>query len=275
MVLPDYHGQSIVNLMSSIRQGLGATPLRYAPLSKVDLPALVDNRHLVLIVIDGLGYNFLRHSEVAPTLNGHLSARLTSVFPSTTASAITTYLTGLAPQQHGLVGWFMHFPEIQGVFTPLPFTPRNPEQPSPDLSPSDLFDHQPIFDSPTMRTYSVAPARIAYSPFNQFHTVAAETRPYQTLTQMFEQLTDIVTHADEQSFAYAYYPEIDSLAHAHGIGSEQVARELEQLDRAFETFLATISGAGTTVVLSADHGFVDPPLSKCLELADFLKSNRR
>jgi hypothetical protein len=50
---------------------------------------------------------------------------MTSVFPSTTASAITAFMTGLAPAQHGLTGWHMHLDEIDQTLAILPLTPRD------------------------------------------------------------------------------------------------------------------------------------------------------
>ena len=64
------------------------------------------------IVVDGLGYGYLTRGHAGSSLRRHLRGSLTSVFPSTTATAITAFLTGLAPAQHGITGWHMYFPEI-------------------------------------------------------------------------------------------------------------------------------------------------------------------
>jgi hypothetical protein len=110
--LPDYGGGSLVNLMSSISTALGGgSP--YPPLAALPPASLAGARHLVLLVVDGLGHDFLSGRDGA--LRRHLRGPLTSVFPSTTASAIPTFLTGLAPQQHGLTGWNMYFREIGAV----------------------------------------------------------------------------------------------------------------------------------------------------------------
>ena len=99
LTLPDYRGGSLVNLMSSITTALGSSS-PYAPLTALLPAALADARHLVLLVVDGLGHDYLLGRDSA--LRRHLRSPLTSVFPSTTASAIPTFLTGLAPQQHEL-----------------------------------------------------------------------------------------------------------------------------------------------------------------------------
>ena len=44
----------------------------------------------------------------------------TAANPPTTSAAITTFATGLAPQQHAVTGWFMHLKELGAVSTILP-----------------------------------------------------------------------------------------------------------------------------------------------------------
>ena len=83
-----------------------------------------DARNLVLLLIDGLGYNYLSGPGAGSLMASRLAGRMTSVFPSTTASAITTTFTGLAPAEHGLTGWFTWFAEAGTTAAALPFMPR-------------------------------------------------------------------------------------------------------------------------------------------------------
>ena len=61
-----------------------------------------------MVLIDGLGYDLLRQrSGHAPFLRGLLPSayRLCAGFPSTTATSMGTFGTGLPPGAHGLVGY--------------------------------------------------------------------------------------------------------------------------------------------------------------------------
>ena len=266
---PDYRGGGIVNLMSSLRRALGAPENGYPVLSSVDLVGRLQDRSVILLVIDGLGFNQVRDGNKARSLNQHLVCSLTSVFPSTTASAITTYLTGLAPQQHGLVGWHTYFKEIDNVFTPLPFVPRDPAGTAPPgVTPGSLFNHRALFEQVDVPTHSVSPAAIAYSAFNRFHCGPATIHPYQTVAELFESLTNICQDSRRRQFIYAYYPEIDFLSHLHGSMSNEVAYDLKTLDERFDQFLADTRGTNTTVLVTADHGFVDPRPDQKIELCD-------
>ena len=267
---PDYRGGGIVNLMSTLRRVFGAPDIPYPTLQPVDLLERLRGRSVILLVVDGLGYHLIRDRGIAPCLEKQLACALTSVFPSTTASAITTYLTGLAPHQHALVGWHTYFHEIDQVFTPLPFIPREPGQDlSPEVTPETLFGHQPLFCQVDAPTHSVSPRAIADSPYNRYHCGPASIHPYATVTELFEKLTAICRHTIEPALIYAYYPEIDFLSHVHGSRSEQVDQNLRCFDAEFERFLSTIADTNTTVLVTADHGFVDPDPGQRLDLADY------
>jgi hypothetical protein len=129
-ILPDYAGGSIFNLVNTIATAVGASDGFCAPLRDPALGRLLQDRgRIVLMVVDGLGYTHLTRHHWGSSLHRHLHSSLTSVFPSTTATAITTFLTGLAPLQHGLTGWHLHFPEIATVGAVLPLLTRNTGQP--------------------------------------------------------------------------------------------------------------------------------------------------
>jgi hypothetical protein len=63
----------------------------------------------VLVIVDGLGDNYVRAQDPLGALARHRRGAIRSVFPSTTASAITTSFTGATPYEHGLTGWFTYF----------------------------------------------------------------------------------------------------------------------------------------------------------------------
>lgn len=265
-VLPDYRGASLVNLMSALLRAFGAEPPpAYPPLAA--LGRELDRRTVVLLVIDGLGDLFLARAH-APALAGRRRGRLTSVFPSTTATAITTFLTGEAPQQHGLTGWHVHFKELGSVVTVLPFVARHGGEPlsRAGVQAGPLLGHTPVFDRLRARSVVVAPERILHSDFNAAHAGRAELRGYATAAQMFGTITAVARHATERTYVYAYWSELDHLAHEHGIGSLAVRAHLAELDDAFGRFLAHLAGSETTVIVTADHGFLDVPPERNLEL---------
>lgn len=258
VTLPDYRAGSIVNLMASIREALGGPPGPYPALAALPPAALQERRNIVLVVIDGLGERFLRRAGPRTALATHLRGSMTSVFPSTTATAVTAFLTGVAPQQHGLVGWFTYLREVGSLVAVLPFRSRcGANLRRSGIDPARIFSAPPFFDALPVQSFAVSPKEITHSDFNVLHTGKAERRGYGSHLDMFEEIRGIVTSGRRPQYVYAYYAELDALAHVFGIDSPQVAGLLAALDQAFRRFLNSIAGSDTTVIVTADHGFTD------------------
>ena len=111
MPRPDYHGGSLVNLIASLTAACGAQP-RHQTLSLLPPERIRTASNIVFVLVDGLGYNFLRDVGRGGALVEHMAGSITSVFPSTTATAITSTFTGWTPQEHAMTGWFCCRPGI-------------------------------------------------------------------------------------------------------------------------------------------------------------------
>ncbi|MGA8056340.1 MAG: alkaline phosphatase family protein [Burkholderiales bacterium] len=268
-VQPDYEGGSIVNLMATLAAGLGASA-PYAPLAELPVVEVREARNVVLLVADGLGARWLARLAPDGALRARQRAVLTSVFPSTTATAVTTFLTGLAPAQHGLTGWHMYFRELGAVAAILPLTLRPGGQSiaTKGVAPEGLFGYAPFVAKIAASGFVVSPESIVNSPFNVRHSGAARRVGYRSLDGLLDATTAIARRGRERQYVYAYYSEIDATAHKHGMASEAIAAEVAKLDAAFGRFLASIAGTDTLVLVTADHGFVDVAPGHQIELAD-------
>jgi len=267
MSFPDYQGHSLVNLMASLRERFGDQHGDYVPLKTAQLD-LAEYDQIVLLVIDGLGFHYLQESQ--SWLKHHCLQDLTSVFPSTTAASITTFLTGVAPQQHGLTGWFTYLSELQQVTTVLPFTPRG----SNDLLSEQghdigkLYGHPIFFDQLSSESYVVSPHWILNTDFNRAHTGKANTLGYDTLDEMCGAITHLLTSGARQKYIYAYWSEFDHLSHVHGNGSQQVKQHFAQLSTALDRMLKQSRGRRSLILITADHGFIDTTPDKMITVND-------
>lgn len=267
ITLPDYHGGSLVNLMSSITTALGGSS-PYAPLTALPPHHLADARHVVLLVVDGLGHDFLIGRDSA--LRRHLRSPMTSVFPSTTASAIPTFLTGLAPQQHGLTGWHMYFREIGAIAAPLPFRIRAGRHALRDagVTPTTLFGLTPLFDRLPLPCHVVSPRHIIHSDFNVAFSGKAKRHGYETLDEMFAQIAGLLRIETPRSYIHAYWPQFDSLAHEFGIHSPEVAEAFAALDAGFSRLVEAAHQTNSRLIVTADHGFIDTSAEQTIDLDD-------
>jgi predicted AlkP superfamily pyrophosphatase or phosphodiesterase len=230
---------------------------------------MAEVRSIVLLVVDGLGQQTLDRHSGCRNLRSHRIATLSSVFPSTTATAIPSFMTGRAPAQHGLTGWHMHLDEIDQTLAILPLTPRcPPAKRVPQELPPLLFDYPTLFQQLERECWVLAPQSIAGSPFNAWHSRGAETRAYATLAEMFAQLAGLLKNARSPRYIYAYYPDLDMVSHRFGTGSERAQQTLALFDTAFGEFIHEVQGSDVWLMVIADHGFIDSPPERVVSLDD-------
>lgn len=268
MHLPDYTGYSIANLMASLSQACLGGSTGYATVPGNGLANLPKARNIILLVIDGLGHDYLMNQCDGSLLNRYCQGRLSSVCPSTTASAIPTFLTGLPPQQHGFTGWFTYFSEIGSVLAVLPYRTRIGNLPIDEaaLSPAGLSGAASFFSSIQINSTQIIPDIIAGSSFNRAFCGRARVAPFSGLNGLRTALRRTVKHGRERSFTYAYWPEFDSLAHQFGVISPQVQDHFLQLDRLFSDLLWDLQGSDTIILVTADHGFIDTAPDRSIHL---------
>ncbi|MGE0485527.1 MAG: alkaline phosphatase family protein [Gammaproteobacteria bacterium] len=267
---PDYAGGSIVNLMASLGNALGAAPAPYAELTALPAAEVAAARRVALVVIDGLGAELLEHLDGAGALSARRRDTMTSVYPPTTASAITTFMSGLAPQQHGLTGWFMHFRRLGAVTAVLPFMPRYARHglAGQGVAPAALIDAPSFAAGLPCAAAALLPADLAESDFSRLLGAGARRDGYQGLEDFVARVRRFVGGDDDARYLYAYWPDLDREAHLQGPSSTRVARHFAALQAALAPLLELAAGSGTLLLVTADHGFVDSPPQLAVDLDD-------
>jgi arylsulfatase A-like enzyme len=275
-VRPDYSGHGILNLMTTLANGLGVETGN-CPALLSDCGLSIDEvaraRHVVLLVIDGMGDALLRQHNASMMLRRQV-ATLTSVFPTTTASAIPTFLTGLAPQQHGLTGWHMYFDEIEDILAVLPLHVRDRAKERKPLElqslPERLAFRPPLARRLPGRCTFITPRHISRSAFNQYHTAGERCLPFDNVGEFFTGIARAVAEAPEQpsaipNFVHAYLPDLDALMHEQGTQTAAVAAAIGLLGEGLTWLVNALRQTGTLVIVTADHGFIDAPPSRLIE----------
>lgn len=269
---PDYAGGSLVNLMQSLvlgRGGRASEPYVACPL----LPAseVAAARHVVLIVLDGLGAHYLAQHGAEGSLAGHLRGQLTTVFPSTTAATITTLVTATAPQQHAVTGWFMYLRELGTVAAILPFKPRWSSEPfdKSGIAAEGLIAAPALFPRLAVSSYFLVPQPLVDSAFSRAAARGAQRVGYQGMGGCCQTVSGLIgASGASRCFIYVYWPEFDALSHKHGNGSAQVLAHFREIERTFGQLLERLRGSGTMVVAIADHGFIDTSVAETVQLTD-------
>ncbi|HTM58751.1 MAG TPA: alkaline phosphatase family protein [Burkholderiales bacterium] len=262
---PDYEGGSLVNLVASVVASRGGKPLHE---SLRNFSLATDATNVVLFIIDGLGDNYLARYGSGSELGCRRRRSLTSVFPSTTASAITTSYTGRTPLEHGLTGWFTYFGEAGCVSALLPFRSRGDfvSLSARGVTPDRLFTSPSLFGALPVKSIVVTHRDIINSEYNSVHCSGAERRAYSNAEELVAQVEVAVKSSAERKFVYAYWPQYDQICHRYGCESTQATREFELIDAAFGGLVRRLAGTDTVIVATADHGFVDVAPEQSLEL---------
>jgi hypothetical protein len=192
-------------------------------------------------------------------LRRHLTFEIQSVFPSSTAPALTSLASGEWPSGHGLLGWFVFLPDLDLHVVSLPFRQRFTGLPLNEIgvSGADVFGWPSLLQGYRRHARLLMPRSIARSVYTSAIAGGVTVDTYKSLDQAVMRLLNrLGGDRQEPSYTYFYYPNIDSAAHSHGPSSPQVRAEVHVLDAALERLHAGLDGRAR-IVVSSDHGGID------------------
>ncbi len=172
---------------------------------------------------------------------------ITTVAPSTTATALTSISTGLPPGEHGVVGYRL---AVHGeVLNVLRWTTTSGDARS-SIPPTKL---QPLAPFLGQRPPIVTRAEFAQSGFTLAHLDGVRFTGYRTLGTLVAEIGRLAQRGEP--FVYAYYEGLDKVSHEYGLGP-QYDEELRWIDHLVGRVAEAVP-AGTVVVVTADHGQVE------------------
>ncbi|MBN2044373.1 MAG: alkaline phosphatase family protein [Anaerolineales bacterium] len=292
LIHPQYGGYSILNIPNSICKLLGAPPKNRIPaLDPEILDPLGENIQKVLVILmDALALHRLRnwideHPEIiwGKLVADGLLAPITSISPSTTSAAMTTYWTDTAPFAHGITGYEMWLKEYGMVVNSILHTPMSfksggagilekagfsPEEFLP-VSPLDIHLAQHGIESHVFQHYAIINSGLSQMFFREVtrHGIASAADLWHSILELWQKPA-----SSGKTFAWAYWSNVDTLGHYHGPDDPRSASEFTSFSRNFaEIFLNQLSPderKGTLVILTADHGQIttdkfDPHYELC------------
>lgn len=281
---PAYQGLSLANLPASICHWLGAPTFGIAPLEDEILKSVSGPfDRVILLVVDGLGMTHLQRMlalgnqgmdglNLWPGLLPEMTlAPLTSIAPSTTSAALTTLWTGVAPAQHGILGYEMWLREYGLVANMISHAAasyagdvgglrRTGFNPATFLQVPTLGTH---LDEYGVRCFALQHHSIAQSGISTMLFNNTEILPIRSQADLWMTLNTLLDNQRGQRlYSYVYWEGIDDLSHHYGPRDERVAMEFAAFSLHFQQFLARRRAAKdgkTLLVISADHGQIETP----------------
>lgn len=255
---PDWSRGSLASVLPSVADRLGVREL--AGRDVFDLP---EAPRAVVVLVDGLGYDLLRQrSGHAPFLRRLLpsSHRIPCGFPTTTATSMGSFGTGLPPGVHGLVGFHVLDPATDRLLNELSWE----EGPDPlRWQPNDtVFE---LAEASGISVTRIGPGFFDGSGLTNAALRGGRFAAAASLADRVDAAVDAV-RARPRSLVYLYWGDLDKVGHVHGCQSWQWGDELETIDGSLADLAERVPD-DTLVVVTADHGMVDVPFEDRLDLA--------
>jgi predicted AlkP superfamily pyrophosphatase or phosphodiesterase len=272
-VLPEYGGLGFAKIAPTVLGHFGLDSA-LPPLSSAVLPPelLQGADRIVTLLVDALG-----HEQLARALERGLAPRLTSLaerpgarlgvltstFPSTTPTALTTFGVGLAPGEHGVVNQIAYDASLGTVVDILRFAPAHAGRPleQAGLEPAEWIGLPTVYER--LRGAGVASTvarqgELRDTSLSKINDRGARYVGFRTLSDMCAQLRAAIKAASGPAYIHAYWGALDTLAHKYGVASPQHDAEVRLLDYALgELLLGGLRSPKTLLLLFADHGQLD------------------
>jgi hypothetical protein len=246
-------------------------------------------QRVILVLVDALGYVQLLNAMAADdSLVFHSLAQagrlvpISTTFPSTTNTVLTTLWTGCSPAVHGILAFELYLRELGVAASTLFFWPIHHRQrdelgdwglqadkfcPVPGLA-EQLADQG-------IQTRSLISKAYADSMLSRIHRRGVrETVGFVTGADMWLQLQRLCSRPrrGKKLFLSAYWDTIDGITHRWGPDDASWALELrgfsQMMRDAFLDRLTPAQREGTLLLITADHGGVPTPRRAAVRLDD-------
>jgi len=220
--------------------------------------------HYVFVLIDGLGANQLERLFAPDSFaRRHVAGRLGTVWPSTTATALTTLATGDWPAAHGVGGWWTYLADRDLSVVTLPFQQRGTNRPLGLLGvrADELFPLPSVWPRMRHAPRTLLPAKLVHSTYSTYSRGGTAAEGYGELAELPERIAGRVRSAGGPTLTYLYLPQLDTLSHKKGPDAPEVRLSIPALDCLLSDLAGALAGKARLVV-TADHGQVAAPRSR-------------
>ena len=221
--------------------------------------------HLVLVLADGFGMNFVETLDDDAFIRNHLVAEMRTVFPSTTPIVLTSLATGKWPSRHGVIGWFQNLRQISAVSTIISFVRTRDKKSLAELG----FHEQEAYPVPSRigqarrEALHIMPEQLVGSAYSNYWTGGVSQVGYDTdfPFRSIEMLIKRIKTAREPTCVYLYIPHVDSAAHKLGTSHIDTLNAAREVDRLLATLVDALP-SNASVIMTSDHGHLDAPPEK-------------
>lgn len=263
MLKIDYNN-SLINITASLLRHYNCF-IDYKTYKPLDQFLAKDYNHIILILLDGLGFNILNENkQETKAFHRNLKTKLHSVFPPTTVAATNALLSGKPPFVSGYVGWMQYskFEDCNVVVF------KNEDYDNPkNILKSNLKEEHLSYKSFVQKIKEKNKDIHVEELYPSFHK-----KGYETFDDQLNRLLMITKK--EKSFSYCYFDDPDLTIHTSGINGSKTKETLSSLNNSYERFLNEIND-DVLVIITADHGLLDVDYIDLYKYNDIVETFKR
>ena len=236
-----------------------------------------DDELRIFILIDGLGMNLFERLGREGLLASNFSQEMRSVYPSTTAVALSSLASLREPGELGVSGWTTWLPEYKKLVNMLiSRSPLNEHELDEDIVPQTLQVPSAIGHG---KVHLVQPAPFLPQKYADWTSGGGKARTWgytfgrdwnkRNSPQHWRRVMEQAVAAGQPGeLIYLYLPMVDSESHKSGWDSPKTAAVLDAIDEDLAGFargLAMQNGSqgnnskSYNIAISADHGLINIP----------------
>ncbi len=252
-VEPAYGSRSLADVVPAVGAAIGVKVRPDVAEGALDLP---EAPAYVVLLIDGLGARLLeRYPDEAPYLSSLMATQQpgTAGVPTTTATSLSSFGTGLPPGAHGLVGFTSRIPGTDRLLNAL-FWDKS-------VDPKQWQPHATAFTG--LRLNGASVTVVNKREFRDSGLTVAAHRGADVVgaDRVGERIAAAVAASRERpSLTYLYDGDLDWTGHRYGVDPEPWLQQLVMVDAQAEQLREALPPEVRLMVV-ADHGMVDSPSS--------------
>lgn len=263
IVLPDYN-HCILGTISSILKYYNVET-EHKTSEKLDkILNEKEYKNVIFLILDGLGEHILNKISKDGILSKNKIDCVTSVYPSTTTAALTTYYAGKPPYETGWIAWSQYFKEYGRCIDMF----SHKESYLHDEVKKPLMDvfkevvnyesiHEQIEKASNVKSYEIQPD---YAERRAKRSIKANN-----VDELIMNINDLLKNPDRK-FILAYSDNPDGILHKFGTDSEEAYNFVKETEGKIEEMVKNFDD-DTILIISADHGHKN--IEKAYTLLDF------
>ncbi|MBQ3409173.1 MAG: alkaline phosphatase family protein [Clostridia bacterium] len=251
ILMPDYD-HCILGITSSILKYYNAESKCRSNTALDKILAKKRYKNIIFFILDGMGEYILNDISKEGFFNKHKIDCVTSVYPSTTTAALTSYYSGKPPYETGWIAWSQYFKEYGRALDMFShkdsYLGDQLKNPLKEVFKTDMH-YKSIFEqieesSPNVKAFEVEPE---YAERRAKRSITADN-----IDELISSVNDIVTMPGE-NFVLAYCDCPDGILHKYGTDSVEAKEFVFYAENKIQNLRSELDD-DSLIIVSADHG---------------------